>query len=421
MSSSIDSENGSKNEPRDISSFEHAGNLIHHVEVDSAESLKNFVSKCSKEGRRIISSKPFRLPEKPAHRIDYFLTLQAQNVIEHFRPDQVISVEAGISIKKLQGLLAEQKQWFPIYTHDEEMSLLEYINSGSSGPLEHGFGEARDLVLGMMVVLGSGQFIKCGGKVVKNVTGYDMPKLFAGSHGTLAIPFSAHLRLFARPETSSSIVFDFATIEGAMVVARKLRRSGLPLSCLEMFKSNLFSLFETTLSQALAESVGTVSLAVEIHGIKSVVEELEKETMALASESLAKRVLNEADARQLWQYLAKPYAKAGNNWVEISASLAVIEALLNELQNETSYGWTVRCGRNKASLFSSKDIYAHIVELANKVLAPSRERIVIAHSDSSYAWKVCALPAQDAVLSELKHRLKREFDPSDILNPLAEL
>jgi len=253
MSSSIDLESASENSPKDISRIEHAGTLIHHVEANSSAVLQSFVSKCSREGRSIISSRPFPLPEKPAHRIDYFLTLSAQSVIEHFQPDQVISVEAGISISNLQKLLSEHKQWFPVYAHDEDMSLMEYINSGSSGPLEHAFGEARDLVLGMTVVLGTGEYIKCGGKVVKNVTGYDLPKLFAGSHGTLAIPYSAHLRLFALPETSITMVFDFASIGSALTVARKLRRSGLPLSCLELFSSNAFEVSTQVLPQNLNE------------------------------------------------------------------------------------------------------------------------------------------------------------------------
>ncbi len=420
MSSSIDSESESMNEPKSISSFEHAGTLVQHVEIASSDALRNFVSKCSKEGRRVISSRPFNLPEKPAHRIDYFLTSSAQNVIEHFRPDQVISVEAGITIRALQTLLAEYKQWFPIYVHDEDISLMEYINSGNSGPLEHGFGEARDLVLGMMVVLGTGELIKCGGKVVKNVTGYDLPKLFAGSHGTLAVPFSAHLRLFALPETSSTVIFEFATIAGAMAASKKLRRSGLPLSCLEIFSANAVSISAQKLPEAFSSfSNGAACLAVEIHGIKTVVEELQRESIALAGAS--HRVIGDAEARLLWNLLSKPYAKVGNNWVEMSGPLSVMEAILLELGSESDIAWTVRSGRNKMCIYSTNEMFSRVNEIARKVLSTNKERLVLACSDASFTWKVYALPAEDAVLNELKHRVKREFDPSDVLNPLAEL
>ena len=436
MTSSTGSDNSAKDKLKVHSSITHAGNLIEHISVSSAAQLSELITRCSREGRRVVPGRPVKLPRQPADRFDYFLTLDgADAVIEHCRPDQVITIEAGVSISTLQKLLAAYKQWFPVYVPDEDSSLMEYINTGSSGPLEHGYGEARDLVLGMDCVLGRGELIKCGGKVVKNVTGYDLPKLFCGASGTLCIPFSAHLRLFALPETSSTIVLRFANLEDAFKTARALRRSGLPLSCLEAFDAEVFAGRKLPFgSIAVGYNPSDTLLCVQIHGIKSVVAELEKEVLDIAAqlrtlkEGLKEsQVLDATMEAELWKFLSRPYQFLESDWLEICGPMAALEKVLAELkaQNPSLFMWTARPGRNKAVLMhkSSGDTEPSVSKLLAGIAVSTQasEKFSVAYSDSGYLWNWRSIPAEDAVLSELKHRVKHEYDPQRVLNPLVSL
>lgn len=434
MSSNLETD-AKTNKVSVLATIEHAGNLIEHISCDNSTVLSEHIKRCNREGRRVVPGNPQSLPEKTAQRISYFLSLDgADKIIEHCRPDQVISVEAGITIAALQKLLSEHKQWFPVCLADDRLSLMEYINRGSSGPLEHGYGEARDLVLGMQVVLGSGELIKCGGKVVKNVTGYDLPKLFAGSHGTLCIPYSAHLRLFALPETSSTIVIRFKKIEQAFDSARKLCRSGLPLSCLEIADSNIFKTVKDDSGlKAPAHEEGEILLCVQIHGIGSVVAELEKELHKISErDSQAQEKLDAEQEKQLWKLLAQPTQFIHANWIEMAGSTRVIEQLITEIKSKNeAFGqlvWTARPGRNKAILLLPRPITAaenygkvqsDLIAFLKDSVASTNSTITIACADSQYLWSVQRLPESDQVLEELKRRLKHEFDPQAVLNPLA--
>ena len=129
-----------------------------------------------------------------------FLDLsEIASIIEHRRADQVISLETGMTLSRLDEILCANEQWWPVAMPGES-TVYDVIACGDGGALEHSAGGPRNLILGLHTAMPNGQCIKSGGKVVKNVTGYDMTKLFIGTHGALGIPVSAHLRLAARPQ-----------------------------------------------------------------------------------------------------------------------------------------------------------------------------------------------------------------------------
>ncbi len=427
MSSSINSENTSKSGPKSLGSFEHAGNLTEHLSFSEAESLCEFVKRCQKEGRHIVQGRPQPLPEAPASRVDYFLTLDGvDSVIEHSIPDLVLSVCCGIKISAMQKMLAEKKQCFPISCFDEDMSLLEYINSGNSGPLEHGYGEARDLVLGIQALLASGDMIKCGGRVVKNVTGYDLPKLFCGAQGTLCLPFSAHLRLFALPESSSTLIFQFSNAGKAFSCARKLCRSGIPISCLELLDSRLLQYADDVELKKLLPDQGLL-LCVQIQGIASVVADLEREVrqVSMTAESIIKA--GPEDETLLWKFLSslsqsgmrKSASKRSSKRLDIAAPIRVLEKVVSRSQEENERFQSMsRPGRYKASIFHDSED-KEIIEMLSEIANESKAKMSVAYSDECYLYKVRSLPEDDQVLVELKHRLKHEFDGGAVFNPLA--
>ncbi|MEE8400255.1 MAG: FAD-linked oxidase C-terminal domain-containing protein [Desulfobacterales bacterium] len=129
-------------------------------------------------------------------------------IIQIDSANQVVTVGAAMPLTTLQSHLAQHDQWLPIrppVSHDSDYSVGGMIALGASGPERGYYGAPRDLLLGLRYVDGQGQFISTGGKVVKNVAGYDMTRLIAGSLGTLGFITEATLRIAARPEQCTAI------------------------------------------------------------------------------------------------------------------------------------------------------------------------------------------------------------------------
>jgi glycolate oxidase FAD binding subunit len=140
--------------------------------------------------------------------VDVALDLNRLNqVAEHDHANLTATVEAGITLSRLQELLAQQKQFAPFDPpHSERATVGGIVATNLNGPRRSYYGSVRDLIIGMKVVLASGEPIKAGGKVVKNVAGYDMCKLFVGSLGTLGIITQVTLRASPIPETVATLI-----------------------------------------------------------------------------------------------------------------------------------------------------------------------------------------------------------------------
>ena len=137
-------------------------------------------------------------------------------VVEHEPGDLTATAEAGITLDALQAALGARGQWLPLDPPAPgEATLGGVLAANAAGPRRHGYGTARDLVIGMRVVTADGRHVRAGGKVVKNVAGYDLVKLYIGSHGTLGIIVDATLKLRPRPEAEGACWATFATLDAA--------------------------------------------------------------------------------------------------------------------------------------------------------------------------------------------------------------
>jgi FAD/FMN-containing dehydrogenase len=122
-------------------------------------------------------------------------------VVEHAPEDMTVTVEAGMTLAGLQAVLAKGGQCLPIDPpHPERVTVGELISENLSGPRRYGYGTIRDSLIGLRVVLANGRLVHSGGKVVKNVAGYDLQKLFVGSRGTLGVIVEATFKLRPLPE-----------------------------------------------------------------------------------------------------------------------------------------------------------------------------------------------------------------------------
>jgi glycolate oxidase FAD binding subunit len=135
-------------------------------------------------------------------------TRRLYRVLEHAAGDMTATAEAGCTVAALQRTLAAKGQRLaldPLWP--DRATVGGVLAANDSGPLRHAYGSARDLLIGVTAVLADGTLARSGGKVVKNVAGYDLPKLFVGSLGTLGVIVHATFRLHPLPAETRALSF----------------------------------------------------------------------------------------------------------------------------------------------------------------------------------------------------------------------
>jgi glycolate oxidase FAD binding subunit len=160
-------------------------------------------------------------------------TRRLDRVLEHAAGDLTATVEAGIRLSQLQSLLAEHGQMLALDPPGDP-TIGACLAGNQSGPRRHRYGTARDLVLGVTVVLADGTVANSGGKVVKNVAGYDLGKLFCGSRGTLGLIARVSLRLHPRPRVMRTLVVPVEESHEAQRFAREVQRSAIVPSAVDL-------------------------------------------------------------------------------------------------------------------------------------------------------------------------------------------
>ncbi len=149
-------------------------------------------------------------------------------VIDYQPTDMTVRVQAGLSIATLQAALGESGQWLPLDPPlPERATVGGMIAANLTGPCRFSQGTVRDFLIGVRVVRADGTLIKGGGQVVKNVAGYDVPKLYCGSLGTLGVIVEATFQVRPRPQSQALLVVEFADAERAGAAALRLAGSDL--------------------------------------------------------------------------------------------------------------------------------------------------------------------------------------------------
>ncbi len=160
-------------------------------------------------------------------------TDRLDRVLEHEAGDLTCVVESGVRLSALDERLARHGQMLALDPPGDP-TVGACLAANLSGPRRHRYGTMRDLVLGVTVVLGDGLVASSGGKVVKNVAGYDLGKLYCGSRGRLGLIARVALRLHPRPAAARTLVASAATPEEAQAKAQALSSSRLAPSALDV-------------------------------------------------------------------------------------------------------------------------------------------------------------------------------------------
>jgi glycolate oxidase FAD binding subunit len=238
-------------------------------------------------------------------RYDVALNVKELNRVWHYEPaDLTVSVEPGMKFGDFQHFVSRHGLWLPLDPPGgAKASLGGILATNSTGPLRFCYGAPRDMVLGLKIATGEGKIVKTGGRVVKNVTGYDLAKLLVGSYGTLGVIVEASFKLFPRPVERAT----FALRPGTLGIARELRRGVLasPLTPMRMALLNSRAAALARTGTALAAAPGGPEVWIEFGGSKRVLARCESEIGQLGKAVGAPpERIDEETAKKVWERVA---------------------------------------------------------------------------------------------------------------------
>jgi glycolate oxidase FAD binding subunit len=173
-------------------------------------------------------------PERPGVAVDL---LRLDRVVDYPARDMTVTVQAGITLANLQAVLAAEHQRLPVDVPQPERATLGgAVAANVSGPRRYGWGTLRDYVLGVSAVTDAGHEVKGGGRVVKNVAGYDLCKLLVGSLGTLGVVTQVTLKVRPRPEEQALLTLGCKT-EAVPALLDLLHQSRTRPVCVELLNA----------------------------------------------------------------------------------------------------------------------------------------------------------------------------------------
>ncbi|CAC5340607.1 MULTISPECIES: FAD-binding oxidoreductase [Planktothrix] len=237
--------------------------------------------------------------------IDFAVSTQGMNqLIEHAVGDLTVTVEAGMKFSQLQAILAQENQvlgFDPSYP--ETATIGGIIATGDTGSLRQRYRGIRDLILGISIVRYDGKIAKAGGRVVKNVAGYDLMKLFTGSYGTLGIISQITLRVYPQAEASGTVILT-GEAEAISQVNQILLASALTPVAVDLISSDLSKIL------GFGDNIG---LMVRFQSIAEGVKQQSQRLIELGEKLGLKAIYIDSDEENLWQQLKQQIWQSESN------------------------------------------------------------------------------------------------------------
>jgi glycolate oxidase FAD binding subunit len=361
----------------------------------------------------------------PPTRLGLVLGLtRLDRILEHEPGDLTATVGAGITLSALQSALGKRGQWLSLDPANPGRATVGGIlASDASGPRRHLYGTCRDLLIGITVVAADGSIVRGGGKVVKNVAGYDLPKLYVGSFGTLGILVEATLRLRPRPDEDRLVVVPFDRLKDGGAAARAITTSDLIPSALE--------LVDAEAARAVGLASSGPALLIGLDGVREQVEwECAEIGRLLGPLGRSESRVLDGDARdEVWRNVAE----LGQSRMEDVAAVMKWGVLPTQLAEVMEEGVAI-AGHNglRAALTAHAGVGIATAVLAggganaNAVVATLTEWRGLVSGAGGHAlveWAPLAVKERVSVWDESRPALrimkgiKERLDPRGILNP----
>lgn len=334
-------------------------------------------------------------------------TRRMNAIIEHEPGDQVVRVQAGAKLSYVQQSIFRANQMIALDPPSKlkDATIGGVIAANDSGPRRYKYNTTRDLIIGTKVVLADGTIAKSGGKVVKNVAGYDLGKLFTGSLGTLGVIVEANFRLHPLPEAARTVAVEVETPEQARKAMMALWHSQVEASAIELHWGE-----GKKLVSALLES------------IPEGVEAKEELAHVLLKPFGGVRQLTDEEYDDLGPY-TRPDGSNGEVVIKAAAPPAELAGLIEVLMNATNRRGIKADLRGHAAtgivfsgLSGEEDAVVEAVEEAREILVRRGGSLVVREAPASFKRRVDAWgPAGDYM--GLTRRVKEKFDAAGTLNP----
>ncbi len=347
-------------------------------------------------------------------RYDIALSLVRLNrIVEHEPADLTASCEAGITLDQLRGQLGKHAQFVPLDPPwGEKATVGGVLAANASGPSRHAYGAPRDFTIGLRVVTADGRVTKTGSRVVKNVAGYDLRKLYIGSLGTVGIIVEATFKLAPLPRAERTVLATFETAARACDFSAQLQRRGLTLRTVELLNT------AAALAARLPASGELFSLVLDLAGTPQAVErsrreigELAKSTAADLSDAENPTSVSESVAR-----LSSP---------DSAALLCRAAALPTQLPSLIDSVEAVGGPPSILALPTIGVLHASWADLDDVEEAVRRLHAATSGVGGSLLIEVCPLDLKRRLdvfgepppSFDLMRRIKQQFDPKGILGP----
>ncbi len=207
------------------------------VAPSSTEDVGRILERASREGWRVLpAGLATWLGTGATGEVDLVLSTRKLDGLTSYEPaDLTFTAGAGIPMSHLRRATSGEGQWLPLDPPGSERGSLGALASlGTAGPLGHAYGAPRDHVLGLTLVTGDGRVLKWGGRVVKNVAGFDVTRLSVGSRGALGVITSVSARLFPLPDRDVTLLLSGYPEGESAHLARSLAAAPLPLAAVEL-------------------------------------------------------------------------------------------------------------------------------------------------------------------------------------------
>lgn len=370
------------------------------VAPDTADACALVLRSASERGWRVrvAGAGSWMPPDSPA---DLVLTTTRLRGVRDVDPaDLVATADAGVPWSDLQSTLAEHEVWIAHDLPGGPRTLGSAVATATAGPLRAGLGALRDQIVGLTLVTGDGRIVRLGGRVMKNVAGFDVAKLAAGGFGAFGLIASLHLRLRAVPRADRTVLTR-GPRDTVLDAARRIYQAGLQPAALEVFSPR-------------AAGGSDWTLAVRCLGTDAHVDALRA---ALAEPAaLPLRPLPAADAAAFWRDRLAG-AGAGPVTLRIGALPESLDAALDTIAHhldETVDDWisvtipagTIRwCGAARAE---------HL-RLLRRVLAEREMPLTIERAPWPVRSALGHFGAYREGVARLVAGLRRVFDPAGIL------
>lgn len=205
-----------------------------HSQEEMAETLRC----ASEEGWRVIPSGAgtwLEMGNRPAPFDLVVSTRRLNRLLEYEPADLTATLEAGLSLAAFNQIAGEHRQWIPLDPFGDPAGTIgATIATASAGPLRCGYGTPRDWLIGIRVARIDGRLVRAGGKVVKNVAGYDLVKLYTGSLGSLGVITETTFKLRSLPPTEATLAFYASRPEPLIAIVARFRSAFIEPAALEL-------------------------------------------------------------------------------------------------------------------------------------------------------------------------------------------